>query len=82
MVCSSPFVRWDTLKSRDNVCGGGPYLAIFQDKAETSSDGLKRGEEVCGVSDLAEEQFGRLGRSWLLVPFILIRGSALFNTLG
>ena len=35
--------------------GGGTYLAIFQDKTETTGDGFEWTEGICGVPDPTEE---------------------------
>ena len=39
----------------DKVRGGGPYLGILQDKAETSGDRLEWTEVIYGVSHSTEE---------------------------
>ena len=38
--------------------GGGAHLAILQNEAETSSDGLEWAEGVRGISHTVEEEFG------------------------
>ena len=50
------------------------YLAIFEDKAETSGDRLEGAEGICGVPHPTEEQLGRGGRSRFPTRFVLIRG--------
>jgi hypothetical protein len=38
---------------------GKSYLAVFQNKAETSGDRLEGAERIRGVPHRTEEQFGR-----------------------
>lgn len=79
---ASPFasVRWDTRKRREEYMRKeGPYLAVFQDKAETSSDRFEWTEGIRGVSHPTQEQFGRGRRSRFPVGFFLIRTTARFS---
>ena len=59
----------------DSECGG-PYLAIFQNKAEASGDRLERTEGVCRISYPTEQQFDPSRRGGPPVRFALICGGA------
>jgi len=62
--------------------GGGPYLTIFQDKAETPSDGFEWTKGISRISHPTEEQFGCGRYSRFPVHFVIIRGSTKFTTLA
>ena len=57
------------------------YLAVFEDKAETSGDRLERTEGICRVSHPTKEQLGRGGCVRLPVRFVLLRRSARLSAL-
>ena len=48
------FVRWNTCQRRGQRVGWGSYLAIIENKAETSGDRLERTESVCRFVHPAE----------------------------
>jgi hypothetical protein len=56
--------------------GGGPYLNILQNGAETSGDRFERRESICGVADGTEKELGCSGcssRSILSIsPLVLV----------
>jgi len=79
--CVFAFVRWGTCEYRTAHAGGGPYLAVFKNKAETSGNRFERTEGICGISHPTQEQFGRSRRSRSPVRFSLIRSSARFAAL-
>ena len=75
IVCSFPFIRWGTGKSRGGARGGRPYLAIFQDKTETSGNRLERTKGICSVSHSAKEQFSSGKGGGLPARFLLVYGA-------
>ena len=66
-------------KNRGSCVREEPYLAVFQNEAETSSDRLERAERIRGVSHGTEEQFGRGRCSSLPIRFTRIRSGLRFD---
>ena len=59
IACLFAFVRCGHVSVTDGLRGKVSHLAIFQDEAETSGNGLERAEGIRRVSHRAEGQFGR-----------------------
>lgn len=64
------FVCWGTCKRQTAYADGGPYLAIFKNKAETFGNRLERTEGICRVFHPTEEQLGHSRCSRLPVRFV------------